>query len=299
MTEIPSLGAMLEETVRKLKDKEALLFDGKTISYRELNEQANKTANALAGLGIHKGDRVAIMLPNIPEFVYTFYGLQKLGAVAVPFNTMYKGREIIHILNDSGAKAIVALTNLAPLIHEIKPDVHALEHIILTGQRTLLFAQENATVFVQMVFNTQRFESPDDVFTAIGSVLVNTLKRLGVQEAWYKHQGSVRADGKKIASILLNVFENMYIINTLVFLDVLDTDTFFKVIWVPPEIKDKAVEPMTSVHEQTGRQVGIEAFRDAFTTEFRLQFDADIVPGSLNIIEHFWYKKTRTKACRK
>jgi long-chain acyl-CoA synthetase len=46
----------------------------------------------------------------------------------------------------------------------------------------------------------QRFESPDDVFTAIGNVLVNTLKRLGVQEAWYKHQGSVRADGKKIAS---------------------------------------------------------------------------------------------------
>lgn len=299
MSNIPSLGAMLEETARKLSNKEALLFEGRTIPYRELDEQVNRTANALAGLGILKGDRVAIMLPNIPEFVYTFYGVQKLGAVAVPFNTMYKGREITHILNDSGAKAIVALTSFAPLLHEIKPDVPALVHIILTGQRTLLFAQEGATVFAQMVFGTGRFESADAVFNATGAVLVAALKRLGVADAWYKHQGSVRAGGKKIASILLNVFENLYIINALVFLDALDTDTFFKAVWVPPEVKDKAIEPMTSVREQTGRHAGVEEFRDAFIAEFRLQLEKDIVPGSMNIVERFAYKRARARACLK
>lgn len=296
MSKIPSLGAMLEETVRKLNNKEALLFEGRAIPYRELDEQANRTANALAGLGILKGDRVAIMLPNIPEFVYTFYGVQKLGAVAVPFNTMYKGREITHILNDSGAKAIVALTSFANLINEIKTDAPGLEHVILTGQRTLLFAQEDATVFAQMVFETQRFESADAVFKVVGGVLVAALKRLGVEDAWYKHQGSIRSDGKKIASVLVSTFENLSIVNAIVFLDAIDTDAFLKVIWVPPEVKDKALEPMTSVREQSGRRCTIDAFRDAFEEEFRQQLDADVFTGSLNILERFAYKKARTRS---
>jgi len=298
MTEIPTLGAVLEETARRLKNKDALLFDGRTISYRELDEQAGRVANAFAGLGIGKGDRVAIMLPNIPEFVYTFYGLQKLGAVAVPFNTLYKGREITHILNDSGAKAIVALTSFANLINEIKPDVPGLEHIILTGQRTLLFAQDGATVFVQMVVDTQRFASGDAVFTVVGAVLVDALKRMGVADAWYKHQGAIRSGGKKIASILLSRYENLFIVNAIVFLDTLDTDEFFKVIWVPPEVKDKAVEPLTSVREQTGKPADITAFRDAFVEEFQLQIDGDIVAGDLKRDELFGYEKNRALACR-
>ncbi len=295
MAEIPSLGAMLEETARKLSRKEALIFDGHTISYRELEEQAGRTANALAALGIQKGDRVAIMLPNIPEFVYTFYGLQKLGAVAVPFNTMYKGREITHILNDSGAKAIVALTGCANLINEIKTDVPGLEHVILTGQRTLAFAQEGATVFVQMVLDEGRFKSADAVFSAIGAVVAAALKNLGVEDAWYKHQGAVRSGGKKIGSILLSTFENLFIVNALVFLDSLDADSFFRAVWVPPELKDKVLEPVTSVREQTGTVVTSEAFRDAFTEEFRRQLDADVVPGSLGAIERFAYRKIRKR----
>ncbi|NVM57816.1 MAG: AMP-binding protein, partial [Desulfobacterales bacterium] len=62
----------------------ALHFDAESITYRELNLRANRVANGLRGLGVVKGDRVAIMLPNIPEFVYAFLGTLKLGAVAVP-----------------------------------------------------------------------------------------------------------------------------------------------------------------------------------------------------------------------
>ena len=138
MSDRISIGRTLEEGAKKFRKKVALHFEGKEISYEQLNENVNKLANGLKSLGIEKGDRVAIMLPNIPEFVYSFYAIQKLGAIAVPFNTMYKGREVSHILNDSGAKAIIALTNFAPLINEIKPDIPSLEHIILTGERTLL-----------------------------------------------------------------------------------------------------------------------------------------------------------------
>ena len=123
MRDVQNIPELLNAVVKKYKRKEALHYEGKTISYRELDENANKVANALTDLGIKPHDRVALMLPNTPDFVYSFLGIQKLGGVAVPFNTMYKGREITHILNDSGAKAIICLTNFANLINEIREDV--------------------------------------------------------------------------------------------------------------------------------------------------------------------------------
>ncbi|MBW2265008.1 MAG: AMP-binding protein, partial [Deltaproteobacteria bacterium] len=118
-------------------DLVALYFEERAITYKDLNIKANRVANGLQGLGVKRGDRVAIMLPNIPEFVYSFVGILKLGAVSVPFNTLYKGGEIRHILKDSGAKVLIALTNFAPMINEIRSELPALEQVILTGERNL------------------------------------------------------------------------------------------------------------------------------------------------------------------
>ena len=109
MSDAQNINDLLEQVVKKYKKKDALFFEGRTIPFRDLDENACKVANALSQLGIKPHDRVALMLPNTPDFVYSFLGILKLGAVAVPFNTMYKGREITHILNDSGAKAIICL----------------------------------------------------------------------------------------------------------------------------------------------------------------------------------------------
>ncbi len=299
MSTIPGLGELLQTIAQKFKRKEAILFEGTAISYQELEEQSNKVANALQALGIQRGDRVAIMLPNIPEFVYTFFGAQKIGAIAVPFNTMYKGREILHILNDSGARAIVTLTNFANLINEIRYDAPALEHVILTGQRTLVFCQPGSTAVVQAVFERSRFASADAVFHAVGEVLVQVLKELGVEDAWYKHQGSIRAHGKKIGTILLSTLENLYILNAVLFLDSLNADEFFKVIWVPPEIKDKVLEPMTSIREETGKIVTLEEFKNSFTVLFQEKFQADLTPSELKRDELFAYEKNRALAYRK
>ncbi|MFW5738586.1 MAG: AMP-binding protein, partial [Spirochaetota bacterium] len=146
------LAHTLEEITRRYKRREAIRFEGKVTTYQELEEQANRVASGLASLCIGKGDRVAMMLPNIPEFAYAFFGIQKLGAVAVPFNTMYKGREISFILKDSDARAIICLTNFANLINEIREECPSLEHVIVTGQRTLVFVDPDATVNVQLVF---------------------------------------------------------------------------------------------------------------------------------------------------
>lgn len=296
MPEKMSLGKMFEEQVKKNRKKTALFFDGKEISCEQLNENVNKLANGLKTLGICKGDRVAVMLPNIPEFVYSFLALQKMGAIIVPFNTMYKGREILHILNDCGAKAIIALTNFGALINEIKPDVPTLEHIILTGERTLIFVQPESTVSVQMVHNRGFFPNMEEIYKKIGEILVETFKRFGVTNAWYKHRGSVRVKGKKIASFVISEVENLSIVNAICFMSKFTTDEFFKVIWVPPEIKDKVLEPLTSVEEETGKRPDNENFKNTVVSAFNEGLGIEIEEGQLKRDELFAYEKQRALA---
>lgn len=296
MSERTGLGKMLEETAKKYRKKPALFFEGKEIIFEQLDENVNRLANGLRKLGIEGGDRVAIMLPNIPEFVYSFFALQKLGAIAVPFNTMYKGREILHILNDSGARAIITLTNFAPLINELKPDVPFLEHIILTGERTLLFVHPESTVAVQIVHHREFFPSIEETYQKVGGILVETLQKFGVAEAWYKHRGSVRVKGRKIASFTISEMENLVIMNGLCFLSKLETDDFFKVIWIPPEIKDKVLEPLTSIEEETGKRPDKEQFKDAIVQAIKQGFGVKIEEGSLKRDELFAYEKQRALA---
>ncbi len=292
------LGEMLEEMSRRYKRRDAIVFEGRHVPYSELNENANRVAGGLEALGIGPGDRVALMLPNIPEFAYTFFGIQKLGAVAVPFNTMYKGREISFILKDSGAKAIVCLTNFANLINEIKDECPDLEHVIVTGQRTLVFVDPDATVNVQLVAEKGNFEGGESVFHQMGEILVNTFHAAGVKDAWYKHQGAVRANGRKLATILVSEIENLYVVNVIAFLKDMDVDPLFKVLWVPPEIKDKAVEPSTSVESESGTVLTVQTFRDLLTAEFSRVMDITFEEGQLTRDEQMAYEKNRAMAGR-
>lgn len=292
------LAQTLEEITRRYRKREALRFEGRVTTYQELEENANRVATGLAALGIQKGDRVAMMLPNIPDFAYSFFGIQKLGAVAVPFNTMYKGREISFILKDSGAKAIICLSNFANLINEIKEECPALKHVIVTGQRTLVFIDPEATVNVQMVFEKSRFADADEAFREIGGILVETFRELGVAEAWYKHQGAVRARGRKLATILLSEIENLYVSNIVSFVKAMDAEPLFKVLYVPPEIKDKALEPLTSVQEQSGEAASLDRFRDALVATLSEKLGIEIQEGKLTRDELMAYEKNRALARR-
>ncbi len=274
----------------------ALHFDGKALTYKELNLRANRVANGLQRLGVGKGDRVAIMLPNIPEFVYAFVGALKLGAIAVPFNTLYKGGEIQRILKDSGASVLIALTNFASMINEIRPELPALEQVILTGERNLVFAGPEKTAFVQLVLQGDLIKDVDGAYEKMGHVLLKIIEDLGVKEAWYKHRGSIRVRGDKIATFVISEVGPIALINAVVFLGPMETRDFFRVLWIPPEIKDKVVEPMTSVEQETGKRPRWKQVKETVVMAVEQGFRVDIKEGSMLRDELVGYEKLRSLA---
>ena len=88
-------------------------MDGLVLSYAQLRDAAGRAASLLSSLGIAPGDRVAIMLPNVPAFPVAFYGVLGAGAVVVPMNPLLKSREIAFYLSDSGAKVLLAWHEVA------------------------------------------------------------------------------------------------------------------------------------------------------------------------------------------
>ena len=107
-----NLAALLNRSATKFPDDPAIVFNGRKISYKELNAKANEIASGLKKLGVSKGDRVGIHLPNCPEFIMTYFGILKVGAAVIPVNVMLKDSEINYILNDSGAKLLFTLKEL-------------------------------------------------------------------------------------------------------------------------------------------------------------------------------------------
>jgi long-chain acyl-CoA synthetase len=122
---------LLDQTASRYPGHTALIYYGTKISYAALSALANRFARTLQRLGIQKGDRVAIALPNIPQYPIAFYGAMKAGAVVVPTNPLYTEREMQHQLADSGARAIVMLDMYYPVVRAIREKTE-LEHTIIT-----------------------------------------------------------------------------------------------------------------------------------------------------------------------
>ncbi|MCL6634234.1 MAG: long-chain fatty acid--CoA ligase [Peptococcaceae bacterium] len=111
---------LLDNAVANYPDVPATIFLGNELTYRELGDRVNRLARALAGLGVRKGDRVAIMLPNCPQLVAACFGVLKAGAVVVQINPMYMERELEYQLNNSGAESIILLDTFLPRLQDIK-----------------------------------------------------------------------------------------------------------------------------------------------------------------------------------
>ena len=127
--------SLLEESAREHPDAPAVAFPvapmAKRLTYRQLMDEAERFARALLGLGIRKGDRVGLVLPNSPQYVVAFYALQRLGAVAVGNNPLYTQREMSHQLTDAGVDTLIVLDVLYPLIGAIRDEV-GLKQVIVT-----------------------------------------------------------------------------------------------------------------------------------------------------------------------
>src|SRR5205085_7593948 len=110
----------------------AFIYYGSRITYAQFSNLANRFAIVLQRLGVQKGDRVAIALPNIPQFPIAFYGALRAGAVIVPTNPLYTEREMQHQLVDAGARMLIMLDDFYPIIRAVRAKT-ALEHVILTS----------------------------------------------------------------------------------------------------------------------------------------------------------------------
>jgi long-chain acyl-CoA synthetase len=126
----------LEESARKHPDTLASIMPGKfgetTLTFKEINALANRLANALVDLGVKKGDRVAIYMPNCPQFMIAYYAILKAGGVVVATSPLYSPREVEHQLNDSGAETIILLSMFYPVVKGVQSKTR-LKNVIVTN----------------------------------------------------------------------------------------------------------------------------------------------------------------------
>ena len=129
-----NLRELVQNQADKFEDKIFMYWEDTTISYSQLNDLTNKVANLLYNLGIRKGDKVSVYLPNMPEYVYLYLGIPKIGAVTGPVNALFKAREVKFVVNHSEAKIIVTIPKFMELINEIKHELPKVEHVIVIGE---------------------------------------------------------------------------------------------------------------------------------------------------------------------
>jgi long-chain acyl-CoA synthetase len=126
-----------DQMSRAYPDRPAVVYLGETFSYRRLRELSERFAGALAGMGVQKGDRVMVYITNSIQWVIAFLGIQKLGAVIVPVSPIYTSHEIIYMIRDSGAQAIVCMDTNFGYVQEAVAQT-GLRHVIVTNLADLL-----------------------------------------------------------------------------------------------------------------------------------------------------------------
>ena len=123
---------LLEQKAAALGDKTFLLFENERISYRQMDERANRVAHGLLKLGAGPGVGVANMLPNSPETLYTHFAIQKIGAYSVPVNTELKGDHLSYILDHSEAKILVVHNDLFGNFRKVREQCPRIEHVAVS-----------------------------------------------------------------------------------------------------------------------------------------------------------------------
>lgn len=131
-TQYRSLVALLEESFAKYADRPAYSFMGKDISYAQTDRESLALAAYLQSLRLNKGDRIAIMMPNVPQYPVAVAAILRAGFVVVNVNPLYTPRELEHQLKDSGAKAIVIVENFAATLEKCIAQT-AVQHVVLAS----------------------------------------------------------------------------------------------------------------------------------------------------------------------
>ena len=127
----PSLLELMEEGFEKFSDQPAYYFMGKDLSYAQIEKKSRDFAAYLQGIGLKKGDKIAIQMPNCSQYPVALYGALRAGLTVVNTNPLYTPREMKHQFVDSGAKAIVIVANFAFNLEKVILETQ-IKHVIVT-----------------------------------------------------------------------------------------------------------------------------------------------------------------------
>ena len=123
---------LLRKSAKKHPEASAIAYFEREITYAELDLLSDQFAAALADLGVKKGGKVAVFLPNVPQFIIAYFGILKAGAVLTAISPMHKEREVAYQLNDSQAETIVTLDTLYPIVEQVWRKIK-LENVVVTN----------------------------------------------------------------------------------------------------------------------------------------------------------------------
>lgn len=218
-----TLPEFFDNTVKQFPGNTALELMGKKISYTELDDAVSRLANAYQKLGIKKGDRIAIVLPNIPQVVIAAYAAWKVGAVVVMTNPLYTERELIHQLNDSGSKMAVIMDVLVPRFNSIRADT-GLELIIAGAIRDYfpfplkqlfpfikkemnrkILPSDNVYDMKKLLSETSPDYTPDYATFDEPSTLLYTGGTTGVSKGVMHHQSSLSINVQQMDNLLFDL----------------------------------------------------------------------------------------------
>ena len=131
--------SLLDQAAQAYPDRQAFIFQNTRCTYAALQRKAEQCAAALRALGVRNGDRVAVLLPNLPQTIIAFWGIMKAGATAVMTNPLYQEKELVHHFNDCGAKHLIMLDLLWPRISSLRDRLPIGKYIVTTIGDSLSF----------------------------------------------------------------------------------------------------------------------------------------------------------------
>ena len=128
-----TLTELLSVRAARHPDKLALVFQDRRWSYAEFQREVDRAANGFLRMGAERGDRIAFVLPNCPEFLFAVFALTKIGAVFVPLNPQYTAEEAEYVLHHSETSIALTSPELLPLIESVRGSLTDLKRVIVTG----------------------------------------------------------------------------------------------------------------------------------------------------------------------
>ena len=152
---------IIEDKARKRPNHVVFQFRDDPMTFGGLNERINRAANGFLALGIKRGDKVAIMLPNCPEFLYAWFGLNKIGAVEVPINVALKGAGLAYQIDQSDSVALIADLEYLDRLEEVAENLKTIRHVVLAGRADAMQGRPNWQRVEILTFNELMAHSSD------------------------------------------------------------------------------------------------------------------------------------------